>query len=76
MRVLKFLLENTNFALVNTSERAFPFVFLFLCDLGSATETSVLISRKSTEKLYVKDSEQACLENLHSENYNLFKVVN
>ena len=70
MRGVKFLPENTNFVLVNTSERALPFVFLFLCNLGSATETSVVISRNSTEELYVKDGEQACLENLHSEIYN------
>jgi len=73
---LKFLPENTNFAVVNTSESAFPFVLLFLCDLGSTTETSVVISRNSTEELYAKDTKQAVLEKLHSENYNLFKGVN
>jgi hypothetical protein len=76
MRGLKFLLEITNFALVNTSERAFPFVLLFLCDLGSATETLVVIARNLTEEVYEKVSEQACLENKRSENYNLFKGVN
>jgi len=56
-RGTKILTEkNKNFASVNISERAFPFVDLFLCDLGSATEPSVVISRNSTEEFYAKDS--------------------
>jgi nitrate/TMAO reductase-like tetraheme cytochrome c subunit len=74
-RGLQFLTENTNVATVNASERVFPFMLLSRCDLGSATETSVVFSRNSTEEFCAKDSRASVLENLQCDNYNVFKGV-